>query len=111
MARKNIHILCQGRRAVIESATHFDTFEWNLSLADAKNIEEVSLHEKQKEPEYLRGRVERVLLNPETGRVVFSCVKLDNRPDIVSNWSRWKAYTLTSEPSDASDLEYDGQET
>ena len=107
MARKNIHILCKGKRAVVESETHFDTYEWNLSLADARNIEEVSLHEKQSEPEYLRGKVERVLLNPETGRIVFSCIKLDNRPDIVSNWYRWVAYSLAQDSAD----EYDGQET
>ncbi len=91
--KKNIHILCKGHRGVVESTTHFDSFEWNLSLADAKNIEEVWLHDKQSEPAYLRGKVERLLLNPETGRVVFSCVKLDLRPDVVSNWWRWVAYS------------------
>lgn len=100
--KKNIHILCKGYRGVVESATHFDTFEWNLSLADAKNIEEVSLHDKQSEPAYLRGTVERVLLNPETGRVVFSCRKLDLRPDVVTNWWRWVAYS-GAEASESAD--------
>lgn len=105
---KNIHILCKGRRNVIEDDEHFVTFEWNLTLVNAAhNIIEVSLHEKQDEPEYLRGRVESVLLNVHTHRVVFHCRKLPNRPDVVGRWAQWVAYS-------DSDLEqdlYDGQET
>lgn len=91
---KNVHILCKGRRNIIEDAEHFVTFEWNLSLVSAAHtIKEVSLHEKQSEPEYLRGEVISVLLNVHTHRVVFHCRKLPNRSNIVDGWAQWVAYT------------------
>ena len=102
---KNIHIMCKNRNNVVEDDDNFVTFEWNLSLVAAGNVSEVSLHDKQNEPEYLRGRVENVLLNVKTHRVIFHCRKLPNRPDIFTRWAQWVGY------SEVEPELYDGQET
>lgn len=97
-AMKNIHIMCKGRRNIVENGDEFVTFEWNLSLVTAAhNISEVSLHERQDEPEYLRGKVINVLLNVHTHRVVFHCKKLPNRPDVFGGWAQWVAYSDATE--------------
>lgn len=90
---RNIHILCKGRKNVVEDGDHFVTFEWNLALPNCANVTEVSLHEEQDSPEYLRGEVVALLLNVHTHRVVFYCRKLPNRPDVFGKWAQWVAYS------------------
>jgi hypothetical protein len=90
---KVVHIICKGKRGVVEDTNSFISHEWNMSLEDAKKITEVRLHEHQIDPEYLRGQVDHLYLNPKSGRVVFHCSKIPLSNQVVSNWRQWIAFT------------------